>query len=347
MTGEIMSTREGNLEAPTRHPLDWKNPDFYDEAKLNAELERVFDICHGCRRCVSLCGSFPTLFDLVDATDDGEVYGVDKKDYAKVVDQCYLCDLCYMTKCPYVPPHTWNLDFPHLMLRAKAVKHQKGETTLRDKILSSTDKLGQFAGIPIVTQAVNVLNDTSLVRSVVETTLGVDKKAWRPSYASKKFKQIAKESNAWPVKNGERTPGKVAVYATCFINYNEPGIGQDLLKVLEHNEIPYQVVDKEACCGMPKLELGDLETVAKHKDINIPKLAKLAKEGYAIVTPIPSCTLMFKQELPLMFPEEADVLLVRDAMWDPFEYFMVRLVITFRAIREFKTLARKQRKLCR
>ena len=319
-----MSTREGNLEAPTRHPLDWKNPDFYDEEKLNAELERVFDICHGCRRCVSLCGSFPTLFDLVDATDDGEVHGVDKKDYAKVVDQCYLCDLCYMTKCPYVPPHSWNLDFPHLMLRAKAVKHQKGETTLRDKILSSTDKLGQFAGIPIVTQAVNVLNDTSLVRSVVETTLGVDKKAWRPSYASKKFKQIAKESNAWPVKNGERTPGKVAVYATCFINYNEPGIGQDLLKVLEHNEIPYQVVDKEACCGMPNLELGDLETVAKHKDINIPKLAKLAKEGYAIVTPIPSCTLMFKQELPLMFPEEADVLLVRDAMWDPFEYFMAR-----------------------
>ena len=319
-----MSTREGNLEAPTRHPLDWKNPDFYDEEKLNAELERVFDICHGCRRCVSLCGSFPTLFDLVDATDDGEVHGVDKKDYAKVVDQCYLCDLCYMTKCPYVPPHSWNLDFPHLMLRAKAVKHQKGETTLRDKILSSTDKLGQFAGIPIVTQAVNVLNDTSLVRSVVETTLGVDKKAWRPSYASKKFKQIAKESNAWPVKNGERTPGKVAVYATCFINYNEPGIGQDLLKVLEHNEIPYQVVDKDACCGMPKLELGDLETVAKHKDINIPKLAKLAKEGYAIVTPIPSCTLMFKQELPLMFPEEADVLLVKDAMWDPFEYFMAR-----------------------
>ena len=319
-----MSTREGNLEAPTRHPLDWKNPEFYNEEKLNAELERVFDICHGCRRCVSLCGSFPTLFDLVDATDDGEVHGVDKKDYAKVVDQCYLCDLCYMTKCPYVPPHSWNLDFPHLMLRAKAVKHQKGETTLRDKILSSTDKLGQFAGIPIVTQAVNVLNDTSLVRSVVETTLGVDKKAWRPSYAPKKFKQIVKASQAWPVKNGERTPGKVAVYATCFINYNEPGIGQDLLKVLEHNEIPYQVVDKDACCGMPKLELGDLETVAKHKEINIPKLAQLAKEGYAIVTPIPSCTLMFKQELPLMFPEEADVLLVRDAMWDPFEYFMAR-----------------------
>lgn len=319
-----MSTREGNLEPPTRHPLDWKNPEFYDEEKLNAELERVFDICHGCRRCVSLCGSFPTLFDLVDATDDGEVHGVDKKDYAKVVDQCYLCDLCYMTKCPYTPPHVWNLDFPHLMLRAKAVKHKNGETTLRDKVLSSTDTLGMFAGIPIVTQAVNAVNSTKVMRSAMESTLGVDKDAWIPEYAPKKFKQVAKKSDAWPVKDGAKTPGKVAVYSTCYINYNEPGIGQDLLQILQHNEIPYVLVEKDACCGMPKLELGDLEAVAKNKDINIPQLAKLAKEGYAIVTPIPSCTLMFKQELPLMFPEEADVQLVKEAMWDPFEYFVAR-----------------------
>ena len=122
-----MTNREGNLEAPTRHPIDWQGADYYDEAKTFAEMERVFDICHGCRRCVSLCQSFPNLFDLVDATADGEVHGVDKKDYAKVVDQCYLCDLCYMTKCPYVPPHPWNLDFPHLMLRAKAIKFKKGE----------------------------------------------------------------------------------------------------------------------------------------------------------------------------------------------------------------------------
>jgi len=178
-----MSQREGNLEAPTRHALDWKNPDFYNQDSLNAEMERVFDICHGCRRCVSLCGSFPTLFDLVDATDDGEVHGVDKKDYDKVVDQCYLCDLCYMTKCPYTPPHVWNLDFPHLMLRAKAIKHKNGETSFRDNVLSSTDKLGSFAGIPIVTQTVNAVNSTKVMRNVMEATLGVDKNAWIPSYA--------------------------------------------------------------------------------------------------------------------------------------------------------------------
>jgi len=319
-----MSTREGSLEAPIRHPLDWTNPEFYDEEKLNAELERVFDICHGCRRCVSLCGSFPTLFDLVDATEDGEVHGVDKKDYAKVVDECYLCDVCYMTKCPYVPPHPWNLDFPHLMLRAKAVKFKKGEVKFRDKILASTDKMGSFAGIPIVTEAVNAVNRTGAMRSMMESALGVDKKAWIPEYASKTFPQIATQSKDWPVKNGEKTPGKVAIYATCYINYNEPGIGQDLIKILNHNQIPYELVDKEACCGMPKLELGDLESVASNKDKNIPKLAKLAREGYAIVTPIPSCTLMFKQELPLMFPDEEDVQIVKEAMWDPFEYLIAR-----------------------
>ena len=319
-----MSSHEGNLQAPTRHPLDWQNPDFYNEDKLNAEMERVFDACHGCRRCVSLCGSFPTLFDLVDATEDGEVHGVDKKDYSKVVDQCYLCDVCFMTKCPYVPPHPWAIDFPHLMLRAKAVKHKNGETTFRDNLLSSTDKLGSFAGIPVVTQTMNAVNKTGVMRSAMEAVLGVDKNAWIPEYATKTFPQIAKHSDAWPVKAGERTPGKVAVYATCYINYNEPGIGQDLLKLLEHNEIPYTLVEKEACCGMPKLELGDLDAVAKNKEINIPKLAKLGREGYAIVTPIPSCTLMFKQELPLMFPQEEDVQLVKEAMWDPFEYFIAR-----------------------
>jgi Fe-S oxidoreductase len=317
-------SREGNLEAPTRHPLDWLSEDFYNEDSLNTELERVYDICHGCRRCVSLCASFPTLFDLVDESDTMEVDGVDKKDYMKVVDQCYLCDLCYMTKCPYTPPHEWNLDFPHLMLRAKAVKYKKGEVPARDKFLSNTDGLGMFAGIPIVTQAVNAVNKASVTRGILENVLGVDKKAWLPEFATTKFRSGAKTSASHAVKDGAKTPGKVAIYSTCYVNYNEPGIGHDLLAILDHNEIPYVMVEKEACCGMPKLEQGDLQGVAEKKAINIPHLAKLAKEGYAILTAIPSCTLMYKQELPLMFPDCADTQLVKEAMWDPFEYFVAR-----------------------
>ena len=317
--------REGNLEAPTRHPIDWKNPDFYDEGKAFAEMERVFDICHGCRRCVSLCQSFPNLFDLVDATADGEVHGVKKSDYWGVVDQCYLCDLCYMTKCPYTPPHAWNLDFPHLMLRAKAIKFKKGEVGAKEKLLASTDVHGQFAGIPIVVDVVNQVNATGFARKLMDSQLGVHPEAWMPGMAPQRFRWgRAMNNTAFTAVNGERTPGKVAIFATCYMNYNEPGIGADLVKLLDHNEIPYEIVEKEQCCGMPKLELGDLDAVARAKEANIPVLAKYAREGWAIVTAVPSCTLMFKQELPLMFPDDADTQLVKAAMFDPFEYFVAR-----------------------
>jgi Fe-S oxidoreductase len=317
--------REGNLEAPTRHPIDWKGEDFYDEASAFKEMERVFDICHGCRRCVSLCQSFPNLFDLVDATADGEVHGVKKDDYWKVVDQCYLCDLCYMTKCPYTPPHAWNLDFPHLMLRAKAIKFKKGGVGAKEKLLASTDVHGQFAGIPIVVDVVNAVNATGFARKLMDSQLGVHPQAWMPGMAQQRFRWgRAMNNTAYTAVNGERTPGKVAIFASCYVNYNEPGIGADLVKLLDHNEIPYEIVEKEQCCGMPKLELGDLESVEQAWKANIPVLAKYAREGWAIVTPVPSCTLMFKQELPLMFPADADTQLVKKAMFDPFEYFIAR-----------------------
>ncbi|WP_234266157.1 (Fe-S)-binding protein [Hydrogenophaga sp. NFH-34] len=315
---------EGNLQAPTRHPLDWQSPDFYDEAKCFHELERIFDICHGCRRCVSLCGSFPTLFDLVDEGPSGEVDGVQKADYWKVVDQCYMCDLCYMTKCPYTPPHEWNLDFPHTMLRAKAIKFKKGEVKTSEKLLASTDVHGQFAGIPIVVQVVNAVNRTKAARGVMENVMGVDKDAWLPDLATQRFRWAAPDAKATQVVDGEKTPGKVAIFSTCYINHNEPGIGLDLLKILDHNHIPYTLVEKEKCCGMPKLELGDLDSVQASKEANIPVLAKYARDGYAILAAVPSCALMFKQEIPLMFPDDADTQLVKEHMWDPFEYLMAR-----------------------
>jgi len=316
--------REGSLEAPTRHPLDWKSDAFYDQGALHKELERVFDICHGCRRCVNLCTAFPTLFDLVDNSRTMEVDGVDRQDFRKVVDQCYLCDMCYMTKCPYVPPHPWNVDFPHLMLRAKAVKFRNEGAGLRDRLLSATDAMGKLAAIPVVAQAVNAVNALPLARALMHKTLGVHQDRQLPQYTSRKFRPGAAPSGAHAVKDSRQTPGKVAIFSTCYVNYNEPGLGHDLLALLEHNEVPYVLVEKEACCGMPKLELGDLQAVADLKEKNIPPLARLAREGYAILTPVPSCTLMFKQELPLMFPQDAEVRAVRDAMFDPFEYFVLR-----------------------
>jgi Fe-S oxidoreductase len=311
-----MSSREGSLEAPTRHALDWKSAEFYDDKALFEELERVFDICHGCRRCFSLCHSFPTLFDLVDESETMEVDGVG-----------YLCDMCYMTKCPYVPPHEWNIDFPHLMLRAKAVRYRKEGASARDKILSATDKVGKLAGIPVVVNAVNATNRSKAGRKLLEKTLGVHPNAPIPAYHSKTArKRLARLENVGGAEAvaTESTKGKVALFTTCYCNRNHPAVNEDLVAVFEHNGIAVRLASKEVCCGMPKLELGDLESVAKARDINVPALAALVDEGYDIVTPIPSCTLMFKQELPLMFPDDPQVTKVRNAMFDPFEYLMLR-----------------------
>jgi glycerol-3-phosphate dehydrogenase subunit C len=321
----LAAGREGSLEAPTRHAIAWQSPEYYDTSALERELERVFDICHGCRRCFSLCNSFPTLFDLVDATATGEVGDVSKSDYGKVVEHCYLCDMCYMTKCPYVPPHPWNVDFPHLMLRAKAVKHRAGATRMRDRVLSATDLVGRIAGIPVVSEIVNATNRSGPGRALLEKVFGVDREAPVPYYHSRSYrKRFQAEGDGPEVRATVETRGKVAIFVTCYGNRNDPQLVTDLAAILRHNGIAVALAADEKCCGMPKLELGDLDGVAKLKETNIPALANMVDAGYDIVAPIPSCVLMYKQELPLLFPHDAAVLKVQNAVFDPFEYLWLR-----------------------
>ena len=255
-----------------------------------------------------------------------ELDGVAREVYWDVVDHCYLCDMCYMTKCPYVPPHEWNVDFPHLMLRAKAVKFKKGKTKRRDRILSSTDGVGKLAGIPIVSNVVNATNRSTAGRKLLDKVLGVHPHAIVPEYHSKTLGKRVR--NDAPVDENVvpagPTTGKVALFATCYGTYNEPRIGEDLFAVFRHNEIPIRLVGRERCCGMPKLELGDLESVKQAADANIPELIKLIDAGWDIIAPVPSCVLMFKQELPLMFPDDKDIARVQAAIYDPFEYLMLR-----------------------
>ena len=344
---------EGSLEAPTRHALEWRSDSFYDTTALDRELERVFDICHGCRRCFSLCNAFPTLFDAVDATQTGEVAALDRKVFWDVVDHCYLCDMCFMTKCPYVPPHPWNVDFPHLMLRAKAVRARAGGLGWRERLLAATDTVGAFAGIPVVVEAVNAFNASSAGRTVLEKVLGVDRSAPLPIYHSRTARRrlaalgtvraaTAAErslgagggaadggaSGAAPAsgaaRNRNAASGKVAVFTTCYGNRNEPELAEDLVAVLEHNGNEVVLLAAERCCGMPRLELGDLEGVARLKEHNIPQLYAAVEAGYDVLAPIPSCVRMFKQELPLMFPDDAQVGRVAARVFDPFEYLMLR-----------------------
>lgn len=313
--------REGSLEAPIRHPLDWKNPDFYDEAKLDEELRRVFDVCHGCRRCFNLCDSFPRLFDLIDESESGELDTVDSKDFKPVVDACTLCDMCFMVKCPYVPPHEFDLDFPHLMLRYRAVEHQKGLTSNMDQQLTETDRNGKLAGLApgIANWASDRKND--LTRPLMEKVAGIHKDAELPKFAGKTFTKRAKSNPPFVNSDAPGAKRKAVLYATCFANYNDPEIGTAAQAVLAHNGVETEVVYPE-CCGMPQLEHGDIDRVA-NKAKNVAKTLKpYIEQGYDIVAMVPSCALMLKFEWPLLVPDDEDVKTLAQASFDISEYVM-------------------------
>ena len=309
---------EGGLQKPTRFDIDWKNKDYLNEELFEKELRRVADACHGCRRCVSLCNSFPTLFDLIDESETFEVDGVSYDQFSDVRDHCYLCDLCFLTKCPYVPPHEWEIDFPHLMLRGKAIKFNKSKTSFRDKILTSTDMLGKLGSRKILAPIINFFNNQKIFRVILEKVLHIHRNAKLP-----KFSSTTAKSKHDKIINNDTSTDKVAIYTTCYHNYNEPIVIDDLVAVLKHNNIHVDLIKDDKCCGMPKLELGDLETVEKTMQHNIRKFKEYVDKGYKIIAPVPSCVLMFKQELPLLFPENDGVKEISRALYDPFEYLLM------------------------
>ena len=212
------------------------------------------------------------------------------------------------------------------MLRVKAVRFRDEGAGLRERVLSSTDRVGQLAGIPVVAQAVNAVNSSKPGRALVEKTLGVHRDAPVPAYTSKPLRKREHERCRDDREGtaGASTRGRVVLFTTCYGNRNEPDLGSDLIEVFEHNSMPVRLSTLERCCGMPKLELGDLESVDRLRQANIPVLAQLVDEGWDLTAPIPSCVLMFKQELPLLFPHDEAVARVAGAFFDPFEYLMLR-----------------------
>ena len=317
--------KEGSLEAPKREPIDWRHPAFHDREAVDAELERVFDICHTCRRCVSLCAAFPTLFDLIDESDTMEVDGVAKADYAKVVDHCYLCDLCAETKCPYLPPHEFRVDFPHLMLRAKAAAHKERKPRWRDRLITSTTPVFKTLSAPGIRPLANAGAKNKALRSIGQRVAGIHKDAPVPAFSGQRAsKRIAPESEGGAPVAGSATTGKVAIFVTCYGEYSEPDAVDDLARVLRHNGIEVKLLADAACCGMPKLELGDLESVAASKDANLPIFLEAIDDGFDLMSIVPSCTLMYRQEIPLLFPAEEGAARMRAAFFDPFEYLMSR-----------------------
>jgi glycerol-3-phosphate dehydrogenase subunit C len=313
--------REGSLEAPTRHALAWQDPDFTDMAKIEAEMHRVFDICHGCRRCFNLCDSFPRLFDLADNSPTGELDAVTPDQYKPVVDACTLCDMCFMTKCPYVPPHEFNLDFPHLMLRYRAAELKAGKVGRMAQELVKTDRNGVAAAA--VAPIANWASDTKnhLTRPLLEKAAGIDRAAALPKYHGRTFAMRAKREA--PAVNTEAPAfgRKAVLYATCFVNYNNPGIGLAARAVLARNGVETDVV-YPACCGMPQLEHGDIEKVAVNARKVAAELGRWIDKGYDVIALIPSCALMLKFEWPLILPADEGVKRLSRATFDISEYIV-------------------------
>lgn len=312
--------REGSLDAPVRHPLAWQSPDFFDPEKIDAELRRVFDICHGCRRCFNLCDSFPRLFDLIDASESGELDSVASAEFKPVVDACTLCDMCFMTKCPYVPPHEFALDFPHLMLRARAAARKQDGGDFMVEQLTATDRNGRLAGLvaPLANWASARTN--TLTRPIMEKVAGVHRDAGLPKFHGQTFMMQTKAAPA-PINPEAPAFGKrkAVLYATCFANYNNPALGRAAEAVLAHNGVDLKPL-YPACCGMPQLEQGDIAAVAAQARKVVAELLPLVDQGYDIVALVPSCALMLKLEWPLILPEDADIKRLANATFDIGEY---------------------------
>ncbi len=307
---------EAGTGAPTREVIAWREPAFTDAAALDAEMRRVADICHLCRRCFNLCDSFPRLFDAIDNSRTGELDSVSSADFKPVVDACTLCDMCFMTKCPYVPPHEFNLDFPHLMLRYRTAELAQGKVGFVDRQLRKTERNGTW-GVRLSTLANWATRTTNtLARSLLETFAGIHRKAGLPLYAARTL--VAQARALAPVAPAAPRR-KAVIYATCFGNYNKPSIGIATRAVLAKAGVAVEVVHP-GCCGMPLLETGDLAAVAESAKTISAALAPWVDRGYDVLALTPSCALMLKFEWPLIAPNDPNVRKLSTATRDIAEY---------------------------
>tara|TARA_B100001250_G_scaffold285950_1_gene248011 strand:- start:1587 stop:2912 length:1326 start_codon:yes stop_codon:yes gene_type:complete len=311
--------KEGSTQAPTRHPIKFNDPDFLNFEKLDQEMRRVFDICHGCRRCFNLCDSFPKLFDYIDETEEGEVSSISSKKFKPIVDACTLCDMCFMTKCPYVPPHQFDLDFPHLMLRYRMFQRKNGEISNTVKQLVKIDRnsnIGIFFS-KIINWITNINN--KFFRKILEFFTGIDKRVILPKYNKETFSNYFKNFKKKIIpKDCKR---KVVIYSTCFVNFNKKSTGEAALKVLNHNDVEVEH-SYAGCCGMPYLEQADLEQVVKQAKTVSKELLKFVDKGYKIITLTASCGLMLKFEWPLLLPKDEEIKKLSKNTYDIDEYIV-------------------------
>lgn len=302
---------------------DPKHPKYLDEADVRDELTRVFDICQDCRQCVDLCPSFPTLFGFLDRHDDRDAGRLTPEQQDHVVDACHQCKLC-SSHCPYTPELDERaLDFPRLMLRHSAMRVANDQVTLRKRITTSvlghTNLLGTVAlAMPVLSHRLVNAQPGSIVRKVMKMTTGVSAARLLPPFAKERFSTWFKKRV--PVVLSKKQ-GSVTVFPTCIVEYQQPSIGHDLVKVYERNGVDCSLADGTGCCGAPYLHSGDVDAFTKVAAKQVKVLADAVRRGNDIVVPQPTCSYVIKKDY-VMYVGGPDAELVASHTFDSSEYLI-------------------------
>ena len=305
----------------TYDPFD---PAYWREDDLREEMDRVFDLCHGCRLCFKFCTAFPTMFEYIDRDPEQQSHTMSDAEQDQVVDECFNCKLCGELNCPYTPgKHEWALDFPRLMLRAEAVRNRNRKKTAvkaiaTEQFLGRTDLLGKVA-----TKVAPVANRMtgkpgSLPRKLMEKTVGIASERVLPPYAKQRFSTWFKQRARLRF---ERRQGKVALFSTCLVEYQDPQVGKDVVRVFERNGIECSLPAGQVCCGAPWLHSGDVDSFRRQAEKNVKVLAEAVRNGCDIVVPEPTCGFVLKKDYP-DYIAGPDAELVAANTYDAAEFLM-------------------------
>ena len=284
-----------------------------DPATLEQETLRIYDVCDGCRRCFNLCPSFNTLLDRIDEYES-DVTKFTPADHHRVVDECYYCKLCY-NHCPYTPPHQYGIDFPLLMAVWKKQLAAVRGIRWRDWLLTRTDLLGRVnsALAPLVNWGLS----QAWLRGLMQNVMGVHRDRQVLHYQQETFVRW------WARRSPEKktvTGKKVALFASCLVNYQATDVGKATVQVLEKNGVQVVLPD-QSCCGMPSFDTGDTAAMVMAAERTIASLKPWVDQGYDIVIPTPSCSLMVKREYANLVAGE-DATCVASRTYDVCEYLM-------------------------
>ncbi len=304
--------------------------EFWDPTKVDAELRRVYDICAGCRRCVGLCPSFKVMFDRIDADAvDGDVAKLPAADVEEVIDLCYQCKLCY-NHCPYTPPHRWQVDFPRLMLRARAADARQKGVSLQDRLLGNTERVGKLGSLTAPLS--NWANELAVHRAFMQAVAGIHRDRNLPKFHRETFTRWFTQryrasrpraaDGPGVARSGEAAIPRIALFVTCSVEYNQPAVGRAAVRVLERHGVDI-ALPEQRCCGMPYLDGGAMDQARALIRDNVKSLAAAARDGREIVALGPTCTYMLKREYPWLDGSE-DARLVASRTRDVFE-FLARL----------------------